>query len=260
MIFAVLQSWITSLFIFLPWQFKNYLVNTFRALAQSYKILVHNFWWIVPVFLAILLLTPGKPSSVLYATLIIIYFVYVCVWIFLSILAARPAVEKKEMSYFKHYLGSFIYFLALGTATFFLIYFSLLIPGVVKGLRGLLLADLPVSFSATWFFFSCMFYVDSDHDALGSTKRGFAMALYNFPFCFIIMHVCYALAYVLYKIYVFIPAHISIFISWKLIKIFILVFFSFIFLTILFVPIIACLLSTFYSKRLQEQRALYFKN
>lgn len=258
MILSLLYSWVTSLLVFWPPNFVRFIIGTIRSIAQAYKTLATKFWWIVPIFLGVLAVTPGKPTKVLYTWLFVMYFSYICIWIFLSILASRAPAGTKGYSYFRHYVGYFFYFLCMGGLLFLMIYYSVMIPATVKGNEGYLLASLALSFSISWFFFACLFYLDSHKEPLRSTTRGLKMVLYNYPFCWAATTICYGLAYILYKIYIYVPARFSIFVSWALIKVFILVFFSFIFLTILFIPIVACVFSNFYSKRLKEQHKIYF--
>lgn len=259
MILSFVYSWVTSVLLLVwPPQLIRFIFGTVRSVARAYATLATKFWWIVPIFLGVLAMTPGKPTKLLYSWLFVSYFSYICIWIFLSILASRPAAEAKGYSYFRHYIGYFFYFLIMGALLFLMIYYALLIPRSAKDYEGYVVASLVLSFFISWFFFACLFYLDSHKEPVRSTTRGLKMVLYNYPFCWVATTICYGLAYILYKIYIYVPARFSIFVSWALIKVFILVFFSFIFLTILFVPIVACIFSNFYNKRLQEQRTLYF--
>ena len=259
MILSFIYYWVTSLSIFWPPVFIRFVIGTVKNLAQVYRALATRFWWIVPIFFGFLMMSPSK-TSLLYGWLFVLYFSYVCIWIFLSLLASRATIGAKSYGYFRKYVRNLFYFVFMGILLCLMVYGSLMLPSYfkIKGANGYLLATFPIAFAASWFFFACLFYIDTHKEPVKSTWRGFKMAFNNYPICWVLTNVCYALAYILYKIYIILPKQLSIFISWKLIKVFMMVFFSFIFLTIMFVPIIACIFAQLYDKKVTEQHTLYF--
>jgi hypothetical protein len=254
MILSLLYSWIMSLSIFWPPTFFRFVIAVIQAIAHVYSTLVTKFWWIIPIFFSLLMLSPAKPTSLLYAWLFVLYFVYICIWVFLSLFVTRHSTSTKTSNILVRGIKSLFYFILMGAVLFLISYYSFTFQNTKKILFLPFLLPLAVS----WFFFACLFYIDSSKESAKSTWRGLKMAIYNYPFCLLATHICYGFAYILYKIYIILPAQLSIFISWKLIKVFMMVFFSFIFLTIVFVPIIACIFACFYEKRVTDQRSLYF--
>lgn len=91
----LIRSWGDSLKLLLPANLKEWGLLTLNGSLLTYKTLFKYFWWLI---VAIAIMVHFDRPYLLPYTLGLI-----AIWCFVSILAARPSVEKKDSRYFAQY-------------------------------------------------------------------------------------------------------------------------------------------------------------
>ena len=273
-------SWVESLQVFKPANFKLFLLVTLKSIIETYKILFTKFWW---VFLGFVAMDYVIAYSVAYngarSGLLLVTDFYFVLILFLMFLVIRPSVQQKNVSYVQKYWKQFMFFLVFG-AVFGIIVayisgtrFQLeigedddIIYLATEGLSwiGTLLLLAPAIVTGPLFVITNSFLFDTN----GSLKAmffslwgGIKFCVYNYPFCILgllLFHYLFQaidgatffvlglfdipLIAIIGQDYVMLPALNTI-------K----------YVSMLFWPIPLCFFINFYVKRLHEQFELYFE-
>lgn len=161
---SIKKHWADSISFLTANDLKIFLLATANNVRRSLWGVLSYFWWFI-ILLSILTYITNVSFSII-----------VC---FLYLLAARPSIERKDISYFIHYTPSFIAF------------FILWLPMYVLGLYSTTLSFLivPYVICEAIFFLSALFYIDSAYsskDFFIAVKNGFYAFFSFFPFLFVI--------------------------------------------------------------------------
>jgi len=258
----LLQSWIDSLSLFKPKNFKLFALVTLKTIGQTYWLLLKYFWWVALCMIALFIfmlkcfwwVQLGKiglhiwcPQSNVRE---LVGYLGFCIWLVIVALCVRPSVAKKNPIYFSKY---FFYMPVIIVC---------LLP--INALRYLLELNVPdrlgliisVCFVVQLLFIYFMLDMSLGvKNALKSFLFAFKMFWYNAPAFFLIIGLWlllfilrmqismelvgsgwlhrYSSQYYFYMLYLF-----DYFIA---------------------IPIIVSIIGNFYIKRLHEQPQLYFK-
>jgi hypothetical protein len=267
----LLQSWQESLKVFIPKNFKLYLLATLNAALHTYKALVLKYWWVLLGYLAVDLgigfatynlgLTEFfLAHETLYEVLSMVQDYSYVALILLVALAARPSVQKKDAAYLAGYGKHLAYFMVVAVALN-----ELFGPQPLATNLWIKFAFLfEVSYLSPLFVFFTLFLLDVRPSLRGVGKamlNAGTMCLYNYPFCLASFIMLYGLsagffyvqgllvnllhlpmAVVLFDFYIFTP--VRYFVA---------------FMNLFFMVIPFCYFATLYTKRLHEQFTLYFE-
>ncbi len=249
---TLLQSWADSLTLLKPKNLKLFLLVTFKAGIDTYKVLVKNWLYvfllpfgccIVPYLVMLIL----PLLFVEHADIKHFSFKHLFDWIYqavllVSLVASRPSLEQKDGVYFRRHM---IYFLPI----------VLLLIGFPKSIWPT--AASPLYFFAFLFFFdspkriSFMIRSASDSDGLMSLFRAIKMIVYNLPLLIIVGFVL-NLPWHIVSHHVpmsLLSAGVTMRQIWIVSDI----------VAILLAPFIVCLYTNIYIKKLHDQFDLYFK-
>lgn len=280
----LLRSWQESLKLFLPSNFKLFMLTVLKSAVETYGYLVYYFWWLILIF-AVFFIGSMNVDTELLAFMpaewmgSILWITGVLLWLVL-ILIVRPSLREKGPTYFKYaikknILGFFAYIFLWSHARFYIgNMFMFLLHQM--GLLEQRVAYIPVltdilqfkgmflfwyiSMLYFWmplillpaFLFSTLFFADSE-GSIGewfrSVWRAVKMVLYNWPFCFLslVVFLCTSIAILM--------------ISYSLTRSVISVTEYFSAASIVFYCLIPCMVTyfkNFYIKRVHDQFKLYF--
>lgn len=251
----LLQSWKESLSIFLPKNFKLFLLVTLKSAFELLANLFYFFWWLL-LSVFIFLVGGHYPA---WATAGMLWFfignLLMLALVFVWFMLVRPSVLPKGYSYFKqHIRKTAVGF--LGLYFIFDIVRSLLLALPLQMiLRSLITGAVlnPIYIYLRFrldfvpfiifppFVYAVLFYFDSDgglRSWLLSIARGFVMYIYNLPFCLLSMFFVFLLwlstAWMLHEY------------SWYLLW--------------LLVPLVLSYFKNMYVKRVHDQFNLYYAN
>lgn len=251
----LLRSWKESLLIFIPKNFKLFLLVTLKSSVELYGNLIYFFWWLV--LAAFVFLVGGHYPAWATAGLMwhLIGDLLMISLVFVWFMLARPSVLPKGYTYFKHHIKK----TAVGFICIYVLFnivrsalLSLPTQMIMRSLlTGAFLNPLYVYMRFRLDFipfivfppFICavLFYFDSDgglRSWLLSIARGLVMYLYNLPFCIVSMFLFFLIWCIL--------ALFSYEFAWYLLW--------------LFVPVVLSYFKIMYVKRLHDQFNLYFAN
>ncbi len=251
-----LRSWKESVAVFVPSNFKLYMLVTIKNAMETCKNLIYYFWWLV---LLVFVFEVGcyYPECLLAGpTWKFINSALVITLSFALFMLVRPSIRPKGFYYFEqHARKTFIGFIGLyflfGYLTSWIGEFvaewawhtaaSAINYNLLSFLFSLTLFIYGFFFMLPPFVFSVLFYFDSNGSIKAwffSILRGFIMFLYNFPFCLLSVVACFGMWHGL---------------QWVLPTYGILIFFS-------FIPFVVSYFKTMYVKRLHDQFSLYYPN
>ncbi len=234
----LIQSWVDSLSLFKPKNFKLFGLITAKSIGVAYGLLLKYFWWIPFGMICV--------SS--YFDHQYIWRIACFIWLFVAVFCARPSVSKKNCAYFRRYGPHVPSFVAgLFTVLIFFVVCQLVLLWILSFLNlesayflililsyGMALA---VSSVITLFCFSVSDMPVSLKNCAKALRFTFMMVWYNAP-----------AVVLLYAPLIFVTGLISIRLSeasriveWMMI------------------PVQVCVLGNFYIKRLHEQSKLFFK-
>jgi len=264
----LLQSWKESLTIFIPKNFKLFLLVTLKSLLETTKTFFRYFWWLIvlelggPPLLNMLGVFTKMPSGDV-ANIVAFLTVFAqTITLFCLYLIARPSVAKKDYAYFKHYsyyvaIVFFIAFVCSLVVQMSLLYARVLLGSLLVPL--LFLVMLPSALGA----FFLLFWFDSDgtiKNLFYSFVRSIKMVLYNYPFC-LIASLLFGGMWALVSV---VPVQTFIFIYGAKLGILPLVVWPMLILRsivrVLLFALQICFFTNFYVKRLHDQFTLYFPN
>ena len=267
-------AWHESLAIFFPSNLKIFLLLTFKATYEAYKIFFTHFWWLIGA---------TTITHIGYATqtfevpgyFVITLFLWI-LHLFLIYLSLRPSIERKGYEYFFGYSGYFICFFIIVCGLIIMKaeivfpridYMSYIVNMMLMTITswGILLdhtSPLFPLYLSPFFSFWAFFFLDS-RLTLGNMVRSITkagkMVIYNYPFCILIcslsvlLHV--GIGTVLWLV---IKNIINIVNSEKALLYRDSVWPLFLYVMLLLAPFFISLLSNFYIKRLHEQFLLYY--
>ncbi len=252
-IMFLLRSWKESLALFVPKNFKLFLLVTIKSAVETYGFLVYYFWWLM---LLVLVFDMGcyYPECVLKGTtwariettlkLLLLFVLFVLV---------RPSVPLKNYTYIKQQIRKsllgflviygFFYMIRPEIGSFVMNSFSKLLgPSTAFNLLYTLLIfiydDAPLVILPV-FVFSVLFFLDS----VGSIKefflsvwRGIKMFFFNFPFCLLSIMI--------------------VLLIWKGLLATFGIYGQYLFFS--FIPFVVSYFKNMYVKRLHDQFNLYF--
>lgn len=250
-----LRSWKESVAVFLPKNFKLYLLVTIKNTMETYGNLIYYFWWLI---LLAFVFEVGcyYPECLLVGP--VWEFVEASLTIALSfvlLMLVRPSVRSKGFFYFeqharKTFIGFTLMYFAfdfirarVGNGVLLLIsrlYGQTIMHASLGQLASFIYQQSPFIMLPP-FIFSVLFYFDSNGSIKSwfvSIVRGFIMFIYNFPFCLISVIGCFGLWHGL---------------QWLSPNYGIYLFFS-------FIPFVVSYFRTMYVKRLHDQFSLYYPN
>jgi hypothetical protein len=221
----LMRSWKESLLIYIPKNFRLFLLVTIKSAMQTYGYLIYHFWWL---FLLLVLVDVGcyYPECLLPGSLWVLFNTLIRgIFVLVIFMLSRPSVPLKNIDYI---IEQFMRF-GLG---FLLLYISfyMFFPWVHMLMTSLIL--MPI------FICALLFYLDSAgslEDISMSLWRGVKMYLFNLPFFLIA-------ATIVYIVWHNLPVH-SIY--WK-------------YIFFLFVPFVVSYFKNMYVKRLHDQFNLYY--
>ncbi len=224
-IVLLLRSWKESLLIYIPKNFKLFLLVTIKSALQTYGYLIYHFWWL---FLLIVLVDTGcyYPECLLPGSLWVLLNMFLkALFLLIVFMLSRPSVSLKNI----HYILEKLYSFGLGALVLYLFFYmvSTIIKYIVVGL-----VMMPI------FVCSLLFYLDTAgllQDVLSSLWRGVKMYLFNTPFFLLSAIVVLGIWYQVTLLSVY----------WK-------------YLFFLFVPFVVSYFKNMYVKRLHDQFNLYY--
>jgi hypothetical protein len=277
----LLRSWQESLKLFLPSNFKLFMLTVLKSAVETYGYLMYYFWWLVLIF-ALLFIGSMNMDPELLAVMpaewmgSILGVTGMLLWLVL-ILIVRPSLREKGPVYFKqsikkNILGFFAYVVLWSYARFYIgnIFMYLLYQ---VGLLEQHIAHIPilsdiVQFKGMFFFwyismlyfwmplillpgflFSVLFFADSEgslREWLRSLWRAVKMVVYNWPFIFLSLVVFLLIGIALLMFFYSLRHAVAEYFSAASIIFFCLI------------PFIVTYLKNFYIKRVHDQFKLYF--
>lgn len=270
----LLYSWKESLKILIPKNLKLFLLVTLRLALNTYKTLLLYFWWI-PVVLFLLLRTRTEING------FIIFFVATFLWIFFTVISARPSLGRKDWHYFID-----------KAAYIFICFISLIIFGLLLGFFDALVIKFLQALTALYIklqYASSLFFADTKRALLElkimplligiqrysySVSIGmFVMPLLFFNWFFILdtssrqwLDITFFLKAFFrsfihsFKLYIYnLPLLLVIGLIVAAFGLGILLKPYLIIMGLLLMPFYICLLSNIYTKRVHEQMDLYYK-
>ena len=247
-----MQSWLESLQIFKPANFKLFLLVTLKSIVETYKTLFTKFWWVLLGFVAM-----DYGSGYVYANYPAYLGTYFLLMVLLAIfilyvlfLVARPSVQQKNWQYIWNYRKHFLFFLlmCLLVAVLFqnqLFWGHLFLIGVTFGVSPL-------------FIVTTCFLLDSNgsvRSSILSIWRGIKFCIFNYPFCLLGLLALHCLLYVLSLLFAYIFYILSMLLAALMIDGGVSLRYG----NVIFWPIPICFFMNFYIKRLHEQFELYFE-
>ncbi len=249
----LLRSWKESLALFVPKNFKLFLLVTIKSAVETYGFLAYYFWWLVLLVLVFDMACYFPECMLQGNTWAFAEITFKLLLSFVLFTLVRPSVPLKSFSYVTQQVRkSLAGFLA--TYSFFYMVRSeigsLVIGGFSKLLGPSVAFDLVYTFFifiytdaplviVPPFIFSALFYLDSAgtiKELLLSVWRGIVMFIFNFPFCLVSM--------------------ILILLIWKGLLATFGIYGQFIFFS--FIPFMVSYFKNMYVKRLHDQFNLYF--
>jgi hypothetical protein len=224
-IVLLLRSWKESLLIYIPKNFKLFLLVTLKSAMQTYGYLIYHFWWL---FLLVVLVDTGchYPECLLPGSLWLFLSMFIkALFLLVVFMLSRPSVELKSGHYIIEQLSKF----GLGSLLLY-IFFYILVTLIKVLIVGLVV--IPI------FVCILLFYLDTSgslEDICLSLWRGIKMYLFNLPFFLLSAMVVSVIWYQvsLHSIY------------WK-------------YIFFLFVPFVVSYFKNMYVKRLHDQFNLYY--
>lgn len=280
----LLRSWQESLKLFLPSNFKLFMLTVLKSAVETYGYLVYYFWWLILIF-AIIFIGSLNVDPELLAFMpgewmgSVLWIIGVLLWLVL-IMIVRPSLREKGPTYFKYgikknILGFFAYIVFWSHARFYMGNILMFLLHQVGSLEQYI-TNIPllsyilqlkgmfffwyISMLYFWmplillpaFLFSVLFFADSEgsiREWFNSLWRGVKMVFYNWPFCFISL-----------VVFLLIGAGILM-LSYSLARLLLSVTEYFSVAGILFlclVPFMVTYFKNFYIKRVHDQFKLYF--
>lgn len=224
-IVLLLRSWKESLLIYIPKNFKLFLLVTIKSALQTYGYLIYHFWWLL---LLVILVDTGcyYPECLLPGSLWVFANMFLkALSLFIIFMLSRPSVSLKNIHYIVEKLPNF----GLGFLLFY-IFFYIVVAAFKVLIVGLIMVPILIC--------SLLFYLDtagSLEDVVLSLWRGIKMYLFNFPFFLLSAIVVLGIWYQVTLLSIY----------WKY------VFF-------LFVPFVVSYFKNMYVKRLHDQFNLYY--
>jgi len=230
---TLVQSWIDSLTLLKPKNAQLFIMVTVKSIIETYK-LIRYWWWVIslvwicfyaPILLRAFDFVPegGQWIDIL---LTISSWAYQLMF-FVTCMATRPSVMKKDYTYFRAQMPMFLY----------LVLFLIFFPKVFW----------PGSLSQ-WHIFLVLFFADSDRrpkNFIFSMWYSLKMIIYNYPLL-VIMGICLYLPVLLFNNILFVnldsPNKIL----------------AMNFMSSLVLPIGICTYANVYIKKLHDQFDLYF--
>jgi len=265
----LLKSWVESLKFFIPRNFKLFFLVTLKRTYEAYRVWIKYFLVFFVISAAIGYFVPVYyPFPYWQFKAIFRGFVFrltLLITTFVLFLAIRPSTKRKNLGYFWSYrLHFLLWFLLLVVwallSTFFIVFIEPLRLGsnvfimkllwpFEKIIRAVCYPFLILKPLKPFLYFFAFFFLDAKGKIKSlflSLGRAGMMFFYNAPFCLIIAGLFgllnYGSLFVEFKLQAIIPFHISMWVRF-----------------FLFAPIAIALFSNFYTKRLHDQFALYFK-
>lgn len=225
-IVLLLRSWKESLLIYVPKNFKLFLLVTIKSAVQTYGYLIYYFWWLL---LLLILLDVGcyYPECLLPSGLWNFFDLLVkACCLLITFILARSSLSLKNVHYiieqlYKSWFGFFLLYLIF---YFLFKFFSYIFFALVL---------MPIFICALFFYLDTF---GSLQDLLLSWWRGIMMYLFNAPFFLVVSCVVAFLwyqtasSYSIYGTYIF----------------------------FLFVPFMVSYFKNMYVKRLHDQFNLYY--
>ena len=190
----LLQSWKESLSLFIPKNFKLFILVTLKSALETYSLLFYYFWWLILITLAFDIgcywpecVLVGTPWELVKKALELMLG-------FALFMLVRPSVSLKRWGYFiEHSKKMFFGFAGFVAAFPFLRRYLYRFVGYLPstGLLGYVSAFLNTMLTNSWlyvaptFVFATLFYFDSDGSIESfflSFYRGVKMLVFNLPF------------------------------------------------------------------------------
>lgn len=268
----ILHAWKNSLSIFKPTNFKNFLIDTFKAMRETYQVWFTYWWCLIGLYLlgGIYIFRPLTNLST--PLMISGFFRDIDLWYVPALIASSLLVLLYVTLFIsaqptKH--KSYAYFLSYAKHTVVITVWFFIVSGLYIGYRSIFgeLLDYQKKFGGTFSQFipalilaltSCMiillafftlFFIASLLDFNSSTiniHKAFVRALkivaYNIPFCLMLAALCFA-TYAL----------ILVSLSWGLYKEYV----HFCFDILAALPFLICTTSSFYYQQLKAHPGLY---
>jgi hypothetical protein len=257
---TLIQSWIDSLTLLKPKNAQLFIMATIKSLMETYRVMFFYLWLtgslVILLYISFFLIIPiffdtyvVKESATLGTYTIrespswignlfeaLMRWLYQLVF-FITCLATRPSIMKKDWTYFKSRIYFFIY----------IAIFLLLIPK----------AFWPTAWptlTSPFYIFLVLFFLDSAQDFKNfffSLWNSLKMIMFNFPLL-AIMSICYnvLLALNTYFIAPFIFMNDTVGLGFALCDIF----------GVWLLPICVCIYANIYIKKLHDQFDLYFQS
>lgn len=243
----VIQSWKESIGFFRPSNLKLFFLVTIKTIKEIYLFLFKYFWWLILLYLIlefsfVFLDLPFMYAKVIQALIIILWTFFIC-------LSARASVGIKSAEYF-------IYYVRYLPGMFIGIWFISLLFSVFSGVGAWLLpsqfegwAALGISNALNAMSLLFVFFLFDMPLALENWARALYFSFLMFIFNIVSIMVLIALVQIIYFLVLYgfmfvcegdICTHIES--IYNLLK----------------EPIMICVVSNFYIKRLHEQPQLYF--
>lgn len=224
-IVLLLRSWKESLLIYIPKNFKLFLLVTIKSAMQTYGYVIYHFWWL---FLLMVLVDTGcyYPECLLPGSLwVLLNMLVKGLFLLIIFMLSRPSISLKNI----HYIIEQLYRFGLGFLLLYM-FFYMIMPLINMMIIGLVI--MPI------FICTLLFYLDtagSLGDIGWSLWRGIKMYLFNLPFFLLSAAVVSIIWYQLsfHSIY------------WK-------------YIFFLFVPFVVSYFKNMYVKRLHDQFNLYY--
>lgn len=252
----LLTAWKDSLVLFIPKNFRQFLLLTANTIIQSYGVWIRYWWWLLPIYAGIVwrsgLLDEYAQTDSLAMQIAFLGIVGLIFFTFL--LSVRASILRKDYAYFLKYAQRpdtyFLYCIISLSALIYFLDWSISIgtdwPSHLYMLFVAYCAQL-------WFLFFMFFLLDSRgtlYDAIRSSYQSLTMMVYSLPFfigCFMIMLPIVLMLQELVPFSVaFIHTHFvgafGLLLTWH---------------CAISLPI--CFLSNVYIKKVHEQYSLYYK-
>ena len=238
---TLIQAWIDSLSLLKLKHLKLFILVTLKSIVDTYKILLKYWWWLFGIIVACFIMSYHLTDSFIdYVWIKRISDWAYQILLFATIIATRPSLEQKNCAYFRFYMRYFLI-----TALFLLIAPLWIWP------RGL----------SVIYFFIILFYMDSikrttilkktlhTGDLGISIFRAIKMIIYNYPLLLCIGLIIYIPLY-FFAFLIFLYS--SLIINYIYLSLLLNIIYA------LLSPIIVCLYTNIYIKKLHDQFDLYF--
>jgi len=271
----IVHSWLESLQLFIPKNFKLFFLVTLRSFCLALKDFFSTLWWF---FLFLVVGEPvlsvwflrGLPRwfPALFGWLLLVFYTF---YLFLSV---RPSITLKNNSYYIRYTGYVFYVVVIlfGVEFFLNLMSGIPLPisnvvqyGLTLMLPFELLGVMPLLLISPLLVFTILFLLDSDGTPLSffaSLGRGAKMFLYNYPFCILAYFLFFGWSHVMDIAYSYVSSYLVL---PHINSLFSFVLGSVLYRAVLFLFYIVgglvplSFLTNFYIKRVHEQFKLYFR-